>query len=192
MSFVPARFGGAWHAHLARFQERERGRARRLPGWRTRRHRRSLALVVLAGTLLTTVATVTMSEPRHWTFLALWFAGFAVWTAVWTAGWTLLRVLTGKTAGALSGILDEREREPGHRATCIGFQVLVYPMLAAMFYTVAIAEQHDAGFLAVFMMSVLLILGSSMPTIIVGWQLPDDDPDDLADFDTAREGKPDA
>jgi hypothetical protein len=42
------------------------------------------------------------------------------------------------------------------------------------------------------MMSVLLILGSSMPTIIVGWQLPDDDPEDLADFDTAREGKPDA
>jgi hypothetical protein len=142
MSFVPACLGGAWHAHLARFQERERRRARRLPGWRTRRHRRSLALVVLAGTL--------------------------------------------------SGILDEREREPGHRATCIGFQVLVYPMLAAMFYTVAIAEQHDAGFRAVFMMSVLLILGSSMPTIIVGWQLPDDDPEDLADFDTAREGKSDA
>jgi hypothetical protein len=170
-------FSASWEKQLARIDERERRRERKLPGWRDRRHRRPLVLVMLLGCVLLVVAAVGGGRGQPWLFAALWWSGLVVWST----GFLLLRTLTGKMTSSFSSLLDEREREWRHRVTYIGHCVLSGLMVVSVFYGFTIAEQEDASWRATLMTAALLVLGISTPTLVLGWTLPDDDPDDFAD-----------
>ncbi|MDT7727268.1 MAG: hypothetical protein QOI21_3844 [Actinomycetota bacterium] len=44
-----------------------------------------------------------------------------------------------------------------------------------MIYTAIISDQADAGYRATTMTGALLVFRTSVPTVILGWTLPDDD-----------------
>ncbi|SFK94815.1 hypothetical protein [Amycolatopsis sacchari] len=165
MTVVFARSREAFYAHL---EERERRRARRLPGWRTRKHRRALAvMLVVSGSAMVAIAALWR---RDLVFTGLWCLGYLVWLVAFV----LLRILTGKMSSSFSALLDEREREWRHRVTYVGYQVLVVLMIAAVCYLIAITGRPDAASRGGFMLAALLLLGTSVPTVLLGWTLPDD------------------
>ncbi len=170
-----------WERHLERFDEVERKRARKLPTWRTRKRRRTLsALVVLGNLMLIAGATFFVREQGPF-FTGLWFGG-AVITG--SAHW-LLRVLTGKMSGGFSLRLDEREREMRHRVTYVSYQILVTMMMIGMVYAIFISRTEDAGFRIAIMLTALLLTGTTSAAAILGWTLPDDDPEDYEGVDPA-------
>ncbi|WP_410636893.1 hypothetical protein [Amycolatopsis sp. lyj-346] len=175
MTEQPGRLAAYWERQLDKMEEAERKRARRLPGWRTRKHRRALAVVlVLADLTLVFGATWFETGPK-WVFPACWLTGLV------TGGFAFitLRVLTGRMSGSFSRLLDEREREWRHRVTYIGYQALSYLMLIAMLYSLFVAHTEDGGVRGAMMMSALLVTGTTIPAIVLGWSLPDDDPEDF-------------
>jgi hypothetical protein len=175
MTPILERVSARWEHYLDKLESRERDRARRLPGWRTRSRRRTLALGMIGGNLLLLIAAAIARLETIWVFLVLWCAGFLVWFTFWS----LLRVVSGKMNSAFLSLLDEREQQWRHRVTYIGFQAVVYLVLVAMLYTLAISRQPDGAFRGAVMLAALLVLGTSAPTVVLGWTLPDDDPEDF-------------
>lgn len=175
MTEQQGRLAAYWERRLDKLDERERRRARKLPGWRTRRRRRVLALVVAAGGAGLIVAAALFKTTPSWVFFLLWLGAFAVGGT----GFVLLRILTGRISGGFSRLLDEREREWRHRITFIGYQVLVSLMIVAMFYAMAVADLPGGGWRGAMMLSALLATGATIPAIVLGWSLPDDDPEDF-------------
>jgi hypothetical protein len=98
-----------------------------------------------------------------------------------SSAFVLLRILTGRMSGGFSRLLDEREREWRHRVTYIGFQILSYLMIVAMIYGLVVADTEDGGVRGAMMLSALLVTGTTMPSIVLGWSLPDDDPEDFGE-----------
>jgi hypothetical protein len=82
-------------------------------------------------------------------------------------------------SGSFSRLLDEREREWRHRVTYIGYQALSYLMLIAMFYSLFAAHTENGGVRGAMMLSALLVTGTTIPAVVLGWSLPDDDPEDF-------------
>ena len=175
MTAKPSRLAAYWERQLDKLEEREVRRARKLPTWRTRARRRQLTTVVAAADVALIVAAATFKISPEWVFFTLWLGA----CVVGGAGFILLRILTGRMNSSFSRLLDEREREWRHRVTFIGYQVLVYLMIVAMFYTMAIANQPESGWRGVTMMAALLVTGSTVPSMVLGWSLPDDDPEDF-------------
>ena len=175
MTEQQGRLAAYWERQLDKLDERERRRARKLPGWRTRKRRRTLTVVVAAGDAGFIVAAALFETTPPWAFFLLWLGAMAVGGT----GFVLLRILTGRISGGFSRLLDEREREWRHRITFIGYQVLVYLMIVAMFYAMAVANLPEGGWRGAMMLSALLVTGSTIPTIVLGWSLPDDDPEDF-------------
>lgn len=175
MTPLRQRFEQAWAHQLDRAEARERKRAQRLPGWRTRRRRSLLAALMLLGCLLMIAAAASVAFGVMWAFTVLWFSGFAVWIAAFL----FLRTLTGRMTCGFMSLLDERERELRHRATHIGFSVMVTLMLIGYFYSqlLLIGNEHAAQ-AATLMIAALTVLGASTPTMLLGWTLPDDYPED--------------
>jgi hypothetical protein len=103
-----------------------------------------------------------------------WFDGYVVWLV----SFALLRVLTGKMPRSFSVPLDERERGWRHRVSYLVYQVLTVLMLAETGYLLAIDRRQEAALHGAIMVGGLLVLGCPVPTIILGWALPDDDPED--------------
>jgi peptidoglycan/LPS O-acetylase OafA/YrhL len=164
----------SWAQFLAHLEERERRRARKLPGWRTQRHRRRLTVVLAVANLLLIVGAGFLRQGElGWIFL-LWFGAYLVWTGPFV----LLRILTGKMSSSFSALLDEREREWRHRVSYAGYQTLTVLMVVAMCYLLAIARQPYAAERGAMMLAALLLLGSSVPTMLLGWTLPDDVPEE--------------
>lgn len=166
-----------WETGLAKLDEREAARTRKLPAWRTRRRRQLLGGVLLLGNaiLIATALLVRLEHP--WLLAGLWASGFVVGSL----GWAMLRIVSGKMSSGFSSMLDEREREWRHRVNHTGFQVLAALMLLALVYLLAIANTADAAWRGALMLSALLCLGSCVPTLLLGWSLPDDDPEDFVD-----------
>ena len=52
-------------------------------------------------------------------------------------------------------------------------------MVVAMIYGIAVAHSEEGGVHGVMMLSALLVTGTTIPSIILGWSLPDDDPEDF-------------
>ena len=172
MTEQPGRLAAYWERQLDKMEEAEQKRARKLPGWRTRKHRRTLVVVlVLADLALVTGATRFETDPK-WVFPAFWLGGLVVGGFAFIT----LRILTGRMSGSFSRLLDEREREWRHRVTYIGYQALSYLMLIAMFYGLFGAGTAGRG---AMMLSALLVTGTTIPAIVLGWSLPDDDPEDF-------------
>lgn len=178
MSSLRGWVNDSWEAYLERMDRREQRRAMRLTSWRTRRHRRAAVVVAIAGNVAMIVGAAVFSPSLIWTFFWLWFGGFVVWIAAWM----VLRVLVGKLVTAFSPLLDERERELRHRVTYLGFQVFGILIVFAIGYALLVDGSPEAGSQAGLMLAALSMLGSLSPTLILGWTLPDDDPDDLTEI----------
>lgn len=174
---MQSRLAAYWERQLERMDERELRHARRLPRWRTRRHRRRLTAVVIIGDLAVIAGAVTFLVTATWQFYVFWFGGFVVTMS----GFVLLRILTGRMTGNFSRLLDERERQWRNRVTFVSYLVLYCLMFIAMFYGLAISEQADSGIRTTLMLAALLVTGSTVPAIVLGWTLPDDDPEDFAE-----------
>ncbi|MFD9895917.1 hypothetical protein ACFWY9_41785 [Amycolatopsis sp. NPDC059027] len=175
MNSRPGRFAAYWERQLDRLDEQERRRERRLPAWRTRRRRRQLVVLVLLGDLVLIASAASFKLAPPWFALGTWFGGFAIGAI----GFVLLRILTGRMSGGFSRLLDEREREWRHRITFVAYLTLTFLMVVAMFYGLLISQQHDSGVRGAMMLAALLVTGSTVPTIVLGWLLPDDDPEDF-------------
>ncbi|WP_206785174.1 hypothetical protein [Amycolatopsis sp. MtRt-6] len=172
MTEQPGRLAAYWERQLDKLEEAEQKRSRKLPGWRTRKHRRALVAVLVAADLaLVAGAAQFKTEPR-WLFPAFWLTGLVVGGFAFMT----LRILTGRMSGGFSRLLDEREREWRHRVTYIGYQALSYLMLIAMLYGLLVAGSAERG---AMMLSALLVTGTTIPAIVLGWSLPDDDPEDF-------------
>ncbi|GAB2956761.1 hypothetical protein LWP59_35305 [Amycolatopsis acidiphila] len=159
---------------LDHLEERERRRAGKLQSWRTRRHRRRLTVALAVANLLMVVGALFLRQGVLDWFFVLWFGGYLIWMVPFA----LLRILTGKMSSSFSALLDEREREWRHRVSYVGYQVLIVLMVLAMCYLLAIARQPHAAERGAVMLSALLMVGSSVPALVLGWALPDDLPEE--------------
>jgi membrane-bound metal-dependent hydrolase YbcI (DUF457 family) len=177
MTDKPGRLAAYWERQLDKMDERELRQAQRLPGWRTRRHRRALASVLVAADLGLIVGAAIYTTGNDWVYGAVWMSSILVGSGAFV----LLRILTGRMSGGFSRLLDEREREWRHRVTYIGFQTLSYLMIVAMIYGLVVADTEDGGVRGAMMLSALLVTGTTMPSIVLGWSLPDDDPEDFGE-----------
>jgi membrane-bound metal-dependent hydrolase YbcI (DUF457 family) len=175
MTEKPSRLAAYWERRLDKMDERELRHARRLPGWRDRRHRRALVGMVVVADLGLIVSASIFTTRDDWLFGALWFGSMLLGGS----SFVLLRILTGRMSGGFSRLLDEREREWRHRVTYIGFQILSYLMIVAMLYILLVAHTEEGGVRGAIMLSALLVTGTTIPSIVLGWALPDDDPDDF-------------
>ncbi|KFU81662.1 hypothetical protein SAMN04489729_5933 [Amycolatopsis lurida] len=175
MSEERGRLAAYWERQQERLDEVERKRALRLPTWRTRKRRRTLSVLVLAGDLILVAGAAVFHRQPEPVFFACWFGGAVI------AGGAhyLLRILTGKMSGGFSLRLDEREREWRHRVTFVGYQVLVGLMMIAVLYSLVISGTEDGGARGAMMACALLVTGTTLSGVILGWSLPDDDPEDF-------------
>jgi hypothetical protein len=175
MTEQPGRLTAYWERRLDKLDENERRRARQLPGWRTRKHRRGLVAVLALADLALIAGAANFTTAPSSVFPAFWLSGLVVGGFAFV----VLRILTGRMCGSFSRLLDEREREWRHRVTYIGYQGLSYLMVIAFLYGVVIAHTEDGGVRGAMMLSALLVTGTTIPSIVLGWSLPDDDPEDL-------------
>ena len=182
MTGLQERLSGYWERQLRRMDDRELRHARRLPTWRNRQRRRRLAAVVVLGDLALIAGAASFLLTATWLFFVLWFGGFVVGMG----GFVLLRILTGRMTGSFSRLLDEREREWRNRVAFVSYLVVYTLMIVAMFYGLAISEQADSGIRTTMMLAALLVTGSTVPAIVLGWTLPDDDPEDFVEGGEGR------
>lgn len=182
MSGLRRWWAARWDGALERMDEQERRRTRRLPGWRTRRRRRMVASLCAVGLASMIAGTLTMFLEDDVPFLVLWFGGYVLWFVTIF----LLRTLTGKMSTAFSTLLDERERQWRHRVNQVGYHALVYLMALSFVYMVIIGGQPDAAVRGAMFMASMLGVGISLPTLLLGWLIPDDDPEDFSDPDLRR------
>ncbi|KZB87338.1 hypothetical protein [Amycolatopsis regifaucium] len=177
MSDQRGRLAAYWERQQERWEEVERKRARRLPAWRTRKRRRTLSVLVVAGDLILIVGATLFHRQPELYFVLAWFGGAVI------AGLAhyLLRILTGKMSGGFSLRLDEREREWRHRVTFVSYQVLVVLMFISVLYGLIVAGTDNGGARGAMMTCALLVTGTTLSGVVLGWTLPDDDPEDFAE-----------
>ncbi|MDQ7806101.1 DUF6498-containing protein [Amycolatopsis sp. A133] len=175
MTEQPGRLAAYWERQLDKLDEKERRRARQLPGWRTRKHRRTLVVVLVLADLALIAGAARFKVTPDWLFAVFWLSGLVVGGFAFIT----LRVLTGRINAGFSRLLDEREREWRHRVTYIGYQTLSYLMVIALVYGLIIANTEDGGVRGAMMLSALLVTGTTISSIVLGWSLPDDDPEDF-------------
>jgi hypothetical protein len=175
MTEKPGRLAAYWERQLDKLDAKEEQAARQLPGWRNRRCRRSLAAVLVVADLVLIVSATMYTVVDDWLYFGLWGGGILVGGTAFM----LLRILTGRMSGGFSRLLDEREREWRHRVTFVGYQTLAFLMVAALIYSLLIARVDEGGVRGAMMLSALLVTGTTVPPIVLGWSLPDDDPEDF-------------
>ncbi|MET8995152.1 hypothetical protein [Amycolatopsis sp. Hca4] len=175
MTEQPGRLAAYWERQLDKMDARELRHAKRLPGWRTRRRRRALAALLGLADLGLIAGASVFPTGGDGLFGALWLGSVVVGGSTFV----LLRILTGRMSGGFSRLLDEREREWRHRVTYVAFQILSYLMIAAMIYSIVVAHTEEGGLRGAMMLSALLVTGTTVPAIVLGWALPDDDPEDF-------------
>ncbi|GAA3432467.1 hypothetical protein [Kutzneria kofuensis] len=167
-------FKDHYHAH----QERSAtAYSTALPGMRNRRTRR----VAVSAWLVTTIALLAVCP----------FAGtpsvtFAVWAAL--LGITALlqtvhKVLTNNIGERTARLLDERELALRGRCGYVGFLVAAWSLvIAAMVLALTPLREQQFGPFALLVS--LVALASNVPTALLAWQLPDDEPDPIAEGDS--------
>ncbi|MCK2244070.1 MULTISPECIES: hypothetical protein [unclassified Crossiella] len=163
-----------------RYTEYERRRtakfSRRLPRWRTRRHRRRLAVAWSLFPVFLVVVLLTDLRGTGW-FLPLWLALYAGWLSVWG----LLRVLTAALVETLSPSLDERQRELRDRAIFLGYQFGLLTLLPLLAYLLLNQRSPDLGINASILLAIAFVVLAAAPTALLAWVLPDDHPEDFQD-----------
>jgi MFS family permease len=175
MTTKRGRLAAYWERQLDQMEEDAAKRARKLPAWRTRKRRRLLAGLTLSGALILITGAALFTLAPVWLFAVLWGVGFVTGAF----GFIQLRIVTGKMSDSFSRLLDEREREWRHRTAFVAYQVLIYLMLIVLFYELAIKNQPDAAARGATMLAAVLATAGTVPSMILGWTLPDDDPEDF-------------
>lgn len=165
---------GPWNRAQQRARQRRARMAHRLPRWRTRAHRRTLSVIWLLVPLAMIAMSVTLSWNHPWMITA-----FLVVLALWYPFWYLLRVLTTATAEAMGNVLDERELALRNKFSYVAFNVLLTTNILVIFYTGANENDPIIAQRVVFLLTSCMLLSVSVPTALLAWRMPDDDPEDL-------------
>ena len=146
-----------------------------LPGWRDRRTRRRVVVTwfgcVIALCGLSVAAATASTAP-----LIIWLLALVVTTALQM----LNKVLTSNIGERTARLLDERELALRGRCGYVGFLVATWSMVAAaVIFAVTPLGRLPLGPYVVLMS--LVMLASSTPSALLAWQLPDDEPDPIAE-----------
>lgn len=166
----------AWDRAQQRGEQRRRRMARQLPRWRTRARRRTLVVTWLLIPLVMIVMSVALS----WTHVYMAMVFLAV-LASWYPFWLVLRVLTTASAEAVAACLDERERAVRNKLGYVAFNVLITANMLIVFYISANDGDPIIGVRIMFLLVSCVLLSVSVPTALLAWRMPDDDPEDLDD-----------
>ncbi|MBA8826764.1 hypothetical protein FHX42_004143 [Saccharopolyspora lacisalsi] len=173
-----SRMHQAWAEALQRGEQRRHRMAQRLPSWRTRPRRRALVALWLPVPLALIVLTLTLDWDNPVTSLV-----YLAVLAVWYPFWLVLRVLTTASAEAIVALLDEREVEVRNRLSFVSLSVLSTANLLIVFYLIF---NHDDPLIAIrtaYLLIACILLAASVPTALLAWRMPDDDPEDLENPD---------
>ncbi|EWM14259.1 hypothetical protein [Kutzneria sp. 744] len=149
-----------------------------LPGWRNRRTRRRVAVAWLIAAL-TTIGLGTVAGSPDSTVLLVWMVLLLITIMLQL----LNKVLTNNMGERSARLLDERELALRGRSSYVGFLVATWSMIAA---AVAFAAT-PIGSLPLAPFVVLMSLGmlaANTPSALLAWQLPDDEPDPIAEGDS--------
>ncbi|MCO1575952.1 hypothetical protein M8C13_09305 [Crossiella sp. SN42] len=161
-----------------RYTEFERRRtakfSRQFPDWRTRRHRRRLAVLWTLFPLALIAILLVDLRGTGW-FLPLWLGVYLGWLSVWG----LLRVLTAALTETMSAALDERQRQLRDRAIFLGYHVGLLTLLPVLAYLLLNMRSPAVGATGAVLLAVAFVVIASAPTVLLAWTLPDDDPEDF-------------
>jgi peptidoglycan/LPS O-acetylase OafA/YrhL len=146
-----------------------------LPGWRNRRTRRRALAAWLVCAVATLVVGLFAGDLRGAAFFAWW--GLLVITVVLQM---LNKVLTNNIGERSARLLDERELALRGRCGYVGFLVAVLSMVIAAM-VLASTPLSGAPFGSFVLLVSLVALVSNVPTGLLAWQLPDDEPDPIAE-----------
>ena len=150
-----------------------------LPNWRNRRVRRRLALAWLVCALGSLAVTPFAGAGPATSAFGTWVVLLAV-----TAMLQLLnKLLTNNIGERAARLLDERELALRGRYGYVGFLVAVWSMVIAAF-VLALTPIKDLPYGPFVLLISLMALASNTPTALLGWQLPDDEPDPIAEGDS--------
>ena len=122
--------------------------------------------------------------------LSLWAGNFE--TQVFLVWWGLLvvtivlqmlnKVLTSNIGERTARLLDERELALRGRYGYVGFLVAAWSMVIAAM-VLALPPLRSTPFGPFVLLVSILALVSNVPTALLCWQLPDDEPDPIAEGD---------
>ncbi|MCX5045661.1 hypothetical protein OG921_21070 [Aldersonia sp. NBC_00410] len=164
---------------VARYAAQIERRAHSLPKWRTRRRRRILvgtnaAAIVLLVILGIVACFVSYSE---WTALLVTYP--LIMSALIDGR---LGIVTDRLADAPAELLDEFELAQRDSARSLGLQVLQWGFFIPGFfvlYTQLVGGDTSRSFTygGWILMLAVFSLGTTLPTMILGWALPDSEPE---------------
>lgn len=174
MSTITGQLRQAWDEARERGEQRRHRMARRLPRWRTRPRRRALVALWLPIPLTLIVLSLTLDWDNPVTSLT-----YLAVLAVWYPFWLILRVLTTASAEAIVAVLDEREVEVRNRLSFVALSVLSLGNFLVVFYLIFNQNDPLIAVRTAFLLVAFIMLATSVPTALLAWRMPDDDPEDL-------------
>jgi peptidoglycan/LPS O-acetylase OafA/YrhL len=147
------------------------------PRWRNRRVRRPLALTWL----VCAVAAVAITPIGGASAAGL--GGWATLVAITVMLQSLIKVLTDNIGERTARLLDERELALRGRCSYVGYLVAVWSMVIAAF-VLALTPLRESPHGPFVLLISLVALASNTPSALLCWQLPDDEPDPIAEGDS--------
>lgn len=164
---------------VARYAAQIERRSHSLPKWRTRRRRRFLVGTnAVAIVLMVVIAVVAcFGSYSEWTAMLV---TYSLVLATLPAGW--LQIVTDRQADAPAELLDEFELAQRDSARSLGLQVLQVGFAVPIFFVfyTQIMEGDTSRSLTYggwILMLAVFSLGITLPTMILGWALPDPEPE---------------
>ena len=146
-----------------------------LPAWRNRRTRRRLLAVWLVCAIATLVVGLFAGDFRTTVFF-VWWGLFGITVVLQM----LNKVLTNNIGERTARLLDERELALRGRSSYVGFLVAVWSMVIAAM-VLALTPIKDLQFGPFVLLVSLVAVVGNVPTALLAWQLPDDEPDPIAE-----------
>ena len=164
-----------------RFLKHERTWARALPGWRTRSRRRALVTGLAATFAFMFGVSIVCAVGITWAPL-LWLPACLLFFPLWIT----LQVVSGRQGDAPSATLDEFEMQQRNSARSIGLTVTQNLMMIPVCYLIFGAvitdgADSDMAYAGGLMTLTVLLIGGCTPAMILGWNRPDPEPDDVID-----------
>lgn len=159
-----------------RFIDNDAKTRNKLPGWRTQRRRRILAISVLT-TLFALLLISISSLFSEWSPI-LWLPA----TAAFLVTWTMLQTVSGRHSDAPVGALDEWEVQQRNSARSIGLTITQGTVMVAVVVLILLSTWVDNDRLAYAgggWTLIALLTGMCSPAIILAWITPDPDPEDF-------------
>lgn len=168
-----------YQEHRARrFLARAEQRRHLLPDWRTR-HRRRILVVALTVAFAYMLAVGVLCHffdraPLLWLPASLLFLPI----------WALLQIVSGRLGDAPSGALDEWEIQQQNAARSVGLSITQWLALIPVTYlivgsTVTEGNHTTMAYTGGLLTLTTLLIGGCSPTMILAWNRPDPESDEL-------------